>query len=81
MPVYSLYYPGPVSQLPPQRRDDRVDYITAKVVLEAPDIVQKFYSRNRLSLPCGEIAHHLELFSRQNGCVTMRHESPSSLIE
>src|SRR5262249_9011865 len=62
--VYSFYNPGLVSQLLAQRRDDCVDYIAAKVVLEAPDIVQKFYSRDRLSLPCGEIAHYLELLAR-----------------
>ena len=50
MPVYSLCYSSLVSQLLAQCRDDRVDYITAKVVLEAPDIVQKFYSRYRLSV-------------------------------
>src|SRR5205823_1776090 len=68
-------------QLLAQPRDDRVDYVPAKVVLEAPHIVQKFYSCNRLTLPCGEITHHVELLSRQNGCAAVYHQSPSPLVQ
>src|SRR5258705_4280869 len=81
MPVYSLYYRSQVSQLLAQRRDYSVYHISANVVFEAPYIVQKFNTRNRFTLPRREVAHHVELFSRQNGRTAVHHKSSSSLIE
>ena len=81
MPVYSLYYPSEVSQLLAQRRDYSVYHISANVVFEAPHIVQEFNTCNRFTRSRREVAHHVELFSRQNGRTAVHHKSSSSLIE